>query len=317
MNYTFHQLRIFQNVADTGSVTEAGKRMNLTQPAVSIQLRNLQDQFELPLTETIGKRLHVTEFGEEVLRSVSVILTEVESLQHMANARRGLLSGRLKIAIASTGKYIMPQFLADFFSLHPGIDLQMDVTNRDRVIDSLKTNNTDIALVSVFPENLDLERMPLIENELYLVVRSDHPMAGCSADTHQLTNYPIIYREPGSATRMAMERYLGEYGVSVCQKIELTSNEAVKQAVLAGLGISIMPMIGIHQELDAGKLSIIPILGLPIRTEWQLVWLRKKELTPVMAAYLVFLDKERDRIKCEILADFGKRKGQHTPVILV
>lgn len=152
MNYTFHQLRIFQNVADTGSVTEAGKRMNLTQPAVSIQLRNLQDQFELPLTETIGKRLHVTEFGEEVLRSVSVILTEVESLQHMANARRGLLSGRLKIAIASTGKYIMPQFLADFLALHPGIDLQMDVTNRDRVIDSLKTNNTDCALVSVFPK---------------------------------------------------------------------------------------------------------------------------------------------------------------------
>jgi DNA-binding transcriptional LysR family regulator len=307
MNYTFHQLRIFQAVAEAGSVTVAGRRLNLTQPAVSIQLRNLQDQFELPLTETIGKKLHVTEFGEEVLRSVGIILSEVESLQHKANARRGLLSGRLKIAIASTGKYIMPQFLADFFSEHPGIDLQMDVTNRDRVIESLKTNNTDCALVSVFPDDLDLNRMPLIENVLHLVARSDHPMAGCRASVADLLNYPLIFREQGSATRMAMERYLAECGISASQKIELTSNEAVKQAVLAGLGISIMPMIGIHHELDAGKLSVIPLEGLPIKTEWQLVWLRKKELTPVMRAYLAYLEKEKDRIKCDILADFGKR----------
>jgi DNA-binding transcriptional LysR family regulator len=307
MNYTFHQLRIFQAVAEAGSVTIAGRRLNLTQPAVSIQLRNLQDQFELPLTETIGKKLHVTEFGEEVLRSVGIILSEVESLQHKANARRGLLSGRLKIAIASTGKYIMPQFLADFFSEHPGIDLQMDVTNRDRVIESLKTNNTDCALVSVFPDDLDLNRMPLIENVLHLVARSDHPMAGCRVSVADLLNYPLIFREQGSATRMAMERYLAECGISASQKIELTSNEAVKQAVLAGLGISIMPMIGIHHELDAGKLSVIPLEGLPIKTEWQLVWLRKKELTPVMRAYLAYLGKEKDRIKCDILADFGKR----------
>lgn len=308
MNYTFHQLRIFLTVADTGSVTEAGKKMNLSQPAVSIQLRNLQDQFELPLTETIGKKLHVTEFGEEVLKSVRFILSEVESLQHKADARRGLLSGRLKIAIASTGKYIMPHFLADFFKKHPGIDLQIDVTNRDRVIESLKTNNTDCALVSVLPENLDLNRVPLIKNDLYLVGRSDHPLVGCSISVNQLLNYPLIYREQGSATRMAMEQFLSNFGLIVAQKMELTSNEAVKQAVLAGLGISIMPMIGIHQELYNGKLSIIPLNGLPIRTEWQLVWLRKKELTPVMSAYLDFLDAERERIQSEILADFGKKR---------
>ncbi len=308
MNYTFHQLRIFQTVAETGSVTEAGKKLNLTQPAVSIQLRNLQDQFELPLTETIGKRLHVTEFGEEVLKSVAVILAEVESLQHKANARRGLLSGRLKIAIASTGKYIMPQFLADFLTMHPGIDLQMDVTNRDRVIESLSANNTDCALVSVLPDNLDLNRMPLMENELHLVARSDHPLAGCPPLPSQLSNYPLIYREQGSATRMAMERYVSNLGIVVDHKIELTSNEAVKQAVLAGLGISIMPMIGIHQELDSGKLSIIPVEGLPIRTEWQLVWLRRKELSPVMKAYLDFLANEKDRLHQNILTDHGRRK---------
>jgi DNA-binding transcriptional LysR family regulator len=308
MNYTFHQLRIFQTVADTGSVTLAGKKLNLTQPAVSIQLRNLQDQFELPLTEIIGKKLHVTEFGEEVLKSVHIILSEVESLQHKVNARRGLLSGRLKIAIASTGKYIMPHFLADFFTMHPGIDLQMDVTNRDRVIESLKTNNTDCALVSVLPEDLDLNTIPLIKNDLFLVGRSDHPLVGCSVTVNHLLNYPLIYREQGSATRMAMEQFLSNSGLAIAQKIELTSNEAVKQAVLVGLGISIMPLIGIHQELYNGKLSIIPLNGLPIRTEWQLVWLRKKELTPVMSAYLEFLDTERERIQSEILADFGKKR---------
>ncbi len=308
MNYTFHQLRIFQTVAETGSVTEAGRKLNLTQPAVSIQLRNLQEQFELPLTETIGKRLHVTEFGEEVLKSVAVILAEVESLQHKANARRGLLSGRLKIAIASTGKYIMPQFLADFLAMHPEIELQMDVTNRDRVIESLNANNTDCALVSVLPDNLDLNRIPLMENELHLVARSDHPLARCSAQPSQLSNYPLIYREQGSATRIAMERYVSNLGIVVDHKIELTSNEAVKQAVLAGLGISVMPMIGIHQELDSGKLSIIPIDGLPIRTEWQLVWLRKKELSPVMRAYLDFLAEEKDRLHQSILTDHGRKR---------
>ncbi len=309
MNYTFHQLRIFQAVAEVGSVTEAGKNLNLTQPAVSIQLRNLQDQFDLPLIETIGKKMHVTEFGEEVLRSVSIILAEVESLQHKANARRGLLSGRLKIAIASTGKYIMPHFLADFLRMHPGIELLMDVTNRDKVIESLKANNTDCALVSVYPDNLDLHRMPLMENVLHMVARSDHPLVGCTVNINQLSNYPIIYREQGSATRMAMERFLSESGVSVAHKIELTSNEAVKQAVLAGLGISIMPMIGIHQELHAGKLSIIPLKGLPIKTEWQLVWLRKRELTPVMTAYLEFLDSERELIQSKILAVSGKKRS--------
>jgi DNA-binding transcriptional LysR family regulator len=275
---------------------------------VSIQLRNLQDQFELPLTETIGKKLHITEFGEEVLRSVDFILAEIETLHHKANARRGLLSGRLKIAIASTGKYIMPHFLADFFTLHPGIDLQMDVTNRDRVIESLKTNNTDCALVSVLPENLDLNRMPLMENELHLVARFDHPLVGCTADPSQLSEYPLIYREQGSATRMAMERFVTASGFSVDHKLELTSNEAVKQAVLAGLGVSVMPLIGIHHELEAGKLTIIPMEGLPIRTEWQLVWLRKKELSPIMRAYLAYLNDEKEQIESRILADYRKKR---------
>ena len=307
MNYTFHQLRIFQTVAETRSVTEAGKKLHLTQPAVSIQLKNLQDQFELPLTEMIGNKIHVTEFGDEILRSVELILAEVESMHHKANARRGLLSGRLKIAIASTGKYIMPQFLADFLSKHPGIDLQMDVTNRDRVIESLRTNNIDCALVSVLPSNLDLNRITLMDNELHLVSRADHQLARSKPTLEQLFSYPLIYREPGSATRMAMEGYLSGLGKEVEHKLELTSNEAVKQAVLAGLGISIMPMIGIQQELEAGKLTIIPIDGLPIRTEWQLVWLRKKELTPVMEAYIKYLNKEKDRISEEILPKSKKR----------
>lgn len=306
MNYTIHQLRIFQTVADTRSITEAGKRLNLTQPAVSIQLKNLQDQFDLPLTEMIGNKLHVTEFGDEVLRSVDVILSEIESLQHKANARRGLLSGRLKIAIASTGKYIMPQFLAGFLHKHPGIDLQMDVTNRDRVIESLKSNNIDCALVSVLPENLDLNRISLMVNELFLVARSDHPLTKTEASIETLRSYPMIYREPGSATRMAMERFVSELGIDIEHKLELTSNEAVKQAVLAGLGVSIMPLIGIHHELDYGKLKIVPFDALPIRTEWQLVWLRRKEPSPIMSAYFQYLEAEKEVIAAHILSSSDK-----------
>lgn len=306
MNYTIHQLRIFQMVAQARSVTEAGKRLNLTQPAVSIQLKNLQDQFDLPLTEMIGNKLHVTEFGDEVLRSVDVILSEIESLHHKANARRGLLSGRLKIAIASTGKYIMPHFLAGFLQNHPGIDLQMDVTNRDRVIESLKTNNIDCALVSVLPEGLDLNKISLMVNELYLVARSDHPLTRCKATMEQLRTYPMIYREPGSATRMAMERFVSMLGIDIEHKLELTSNEAVKQAVMAGLGVSIMPLIGIHHELDSGRLKIVPFDALPIRTEWQLVWLSKKEPTPIMAAYFDYLSTEKDIISTRILSSSDK-----------
>jgi LysR family transcriptional regulator, low CO2-responsive transcriptional regulator len=279
MNYTLHQLQIFLKVVQSRSITRASEDLHMTQPAVSIQLRNLQDQFEIPLTEVIGRQLYITDFGYEIAAIAERVLQEIEAINYKTEAFKGMLSGRLRISSASTGKYVIPFFLSFFLGRNPGIDLLLDVTNKTRVVESLKNNEIDFALVSVLPEKLAVEEEILIENKLYIV----------SSTRTELVDKPLIYREEGSATRMAMEKYFMAAKGKHRKRIELTSNEAVKQAVIAGLGVSIMPLIGVHHELLNGQLHILPSPGLPIRTDWRLIWLKEKKLSPVSQAYLSYL----------------------------
>ena len=296
MHYTLHQLRIFLQIVTTQSITRAAEDLHLTQPAVSIQLRNLQEQFPMPLIEVLNKKIFVTEFGREIAAAAERILAEVENISHKANALQNNLSGKLRLSVVSTGKYVAPYFVSDFIGMQPAVDLLMDVTNKSQVLKSLTKNEVDFALVSVLPGKLKIEKLELLQNKLFLVGRPHGLKSNLAYDRDLLQKFPLIYREPGSGTRLVMEQFIRKNKIPVVKKMELTSNEAVKQAVIAGLGYSIMPLIGIRNELMNGQLQIIPVKGFPIRSTWHLIWLKGKKLSPVADAFLKHLNREKQNI---------------------
>jgi len=293
MNYTLHQLKIFLKIVETTSVTRASEELNLTQPAVSIQLRNFQDQFDIALTEVVGKKIFITEFGHEIADTAKKIIEQVNEIDYKTMKFKGILSGKLTVSVVSTGKYVMPYFLTDFLKNHPGIDLNMDVTNKIKVIKSLENNEVDFALVSIVPNELKLDAEVLLENKLFLVGKKVLLDSKKKLPKSIFNELPIIFREEGSATRKVMEHFFNQNEIRIVKKMQLTSNEAVKQAVIAGLGYSIMPLIGLKNELENGDLNIIPVSGFPIQSTWRLVWLKNKSLSPVAKAYLEFLREEK------------------------
>jgi len=298
MNYTLNQLQIYLKVVQTMSITKAAEELNLTQPAVSIQIKNFQAQFEIPLIEIIGKKIYVTEFGREIAKSAEGIIEQVHAINYKTMAFKDQLLGRLKVSIVSTGKYVLPYFLTDFLHANPGVEISIDVTNREKVIQSLENNEVDFSLISTQLDSPSFESIDLIENQLFLV---GNPQTASLNPTFSPTKFntelPLIYREYGSGTRKIMETYLKKQGIHALKKIELMSNEAVKQAVMAGLGYSIMPMIGIKNELNNGQLAIIPQPGLPISTTWKLIWHKEKNPSPVAKAFMSYLIAEKEAIK--------------------
>ena len=296
MNYTLNQLQIFLKIVQTKSVTKASEALNLSQPAVSIQLKNFQDQFEIPLTEVVGRKIFITDFGREIAESAENIINQVYAINYKTLAYKGQLTGRLKISVVSTGKYVMPYFLADFMKQHAGIELLMDVTNKDKALESLENNEVDFALLSILPTNLNIEKLDLLQDKLYLVGSPKTQLNERKNIKELFKDLPLIFREKGSGTRQTMERFIEQHHISVLKKMELTSNEAVKQALLAGLGFSIMPLIGIRNELRNNELQIIPIKGLPITTNWSLIWLKAKKHAPVSLSFINHLKEQKSQI---------------------
>jgi DNA-binding transcriptional LysR family regulator len=284
MNYTLHQLLIFLEVVKQQSITKAAAAMYMTQPALSIQLKNFQNQFDIPLTEVIGKQLYVTDFGKSIAEIAENVIQEADAIKYKTKEYSDLLAGKLRISSASTGKYVIPYFLSGFQKRYSGIDIILDVSNKTTVVQNLKDNEVDFALVSVVPEGIDIEEELLLENKIFKL----------SNKNISTKESPLIFREDGSATRMAMDQYYKK--AKERKSIKLTSNEAVKQAVIAGLGNSLIPLIGIKNELNNGELHIIPSKGLPIVTSWRLVWLKKKKLSPIALTYLDFLRENKEDI---------------------
>lgn len=297
MNYTLNQLRIFLKIAQTRSITRTAEEFHLTQPAVSIQLKNFQQQFDIPLVEVVNKRVYLTEFGLEIAAAAENILNEVYAINYKTMAYKGQLSGRLKISVVSTGKYVIPYFLSSFLRINPGIELELDVTNKSLVVKSLVNNEIDFALVSVLPESLRLDKIELMPNKLFLIGQYNAPFN--EVTPRALEDIPLILREEGSATRMAMERFIQNQGLKIGRKLVLTSNEAVKQSVVAGLGYSIMPIIGLRNEMINRQLKIIPVKGLPITSVWNLIRLSEKKHNPVTQAFTDFINLEKEHIISE------------------
>jgi DNA-binding transcriptional LysR family regulator len=297
MNYTLSQLQIFLKVTQTGSVTKAAEELHITQPAVSIQLNNFQKQFDIPLTEIVGRKLYVTDFGNEIAESAENIINQVNAINYKTMAYNGHLIGKLKLSVVSTGKYVMPYFLSDFINNNSGIQLQMDVTNKASVLRSLEKNEVDFSLVSILPNTINFEKIDLIQNKLYLVGTDKISIKSKKGLAKFFEEKPLIYREKGSGTRQTMESFLKNNKISVTRKMQLTSNEAVKQALLAGMGYSFMPLIGIKNEIMNESLNIVELKGTPIKTMWSLIWLKGKKHSPEASALLKSLEEDKEKIK--------------------
>lgn len=297
MNYTLSQLQIFLTVTQMESVTKAAEELHITQPAVSIQLSNFQKQFEIPLTEIVGRKLYVTEFGKEIAKAAEEIINQVNAINYKTLAYSGHLTGKLKLSVVSTGKYIMPYFLSDFIKQNSGIDLQMDVTNKSTVLESLEKNEVDFSLVSILPANINVEKIDLIQNKIYLVGSEEKVINSSKKLNKYFEDMPLIYRENGSGTRQTMETFIKSNNIPINKKMQLTSNEAVKQAVIAGMGYSFMPLIGLKNEIQNKDLSVIKIKDTPIKTMWSLIWLKGKKHSPAAKAYLEYLEENKEVIR--------------------
>lgn len=294
MNYTLHQLRIFHAVARECSISRASELLNMSQPSVSIQLKNLQDQFEIPLTERIGRNIHITDFGKSIAAVCDTILEDIQLIEQTVSNYKGILTGKLRISIVSTAKYVMPYLLEGFMRKYPNVEIAVDVTNKKRVVRSLEENQCDFALVSVLPETLNLNAVYIMENRLQLFCNPKyHPVI---RDATELVGKTLIYRESGSATRNAMEKFATDNNLIDNKKMVLVSNEAVKQAVIAGLGYSLMPEIGLRNATQRGSLQAIKLDGLPLTTQWNLVYEKQKKLTPAALALVEYIKENKDHI---------------------
>lgn len=294
MNYTLHQLNILIKVSDCQSITKAAEELYLTQPAVSIQLKKLQDQFEIPLTEVVGRQLYITDFGKEIAERSRRILAEADGIKYTIDSYKGLLSGKIRISVVSTGKYVIPYFLKPFMDLHPGVDISIDVSNKNKVVEGLIKNESDFSLVSVLPKGVKIKTVSLMENRLFLVGHKDY--LNKIRGPKDLEKVTLLFREEGSATRKAMEQYISDHQIKVGKSMELVSNEAIKQAINAGIGLSIVPLIGLRTALQREQIKIIPLKGLPIITNWNLIYQSDKQLNPAHSALIDFIESQKEAL---------------------
>ena len=294
MDFTLHQLEILLKVYEKKSITKAADDLHLTQPAVSMQLKKLQSQFDVPLIEIVGRQLHITDFGKEIADRSRSILEEARQINYTVDQYKGLLSGRIKVSVASTGKYVIPYFLKSFMDLHPGVTISIDVSNKVKVVETLIKNESDFSLVSVVPEELNVNQIELMENRLYLVGSTEYK--GQISKPADLENLTLLFREQGSATRKAMEGYLSEHDITIGKSMKLASNEAIKQAIFAGIGVSIIPLIGLRSALNSEKIRIYPLEGLPMITRWNLIYSKSKNLTPAHEALIAHIRTHRDQL---------------------
>jgi DNA-binding transcriptional LysR family regulator len=286
MHLTLRQLTIFDAVARHQSFSRAAEELHLSQPAVSLQVRQLERNLGLPLTEQLGKRVYLTEAGKEVYRTSRQVGERLRELQQALDEQKGLDRGRLAVAVASTVNYFAPRLLAGYSQRFPGVRISLTVTNREGLLQRLEQNDVDIALMGQTPEHLDLVAEPFMENPLVVVASPTHPLAGTRRIPLQaLREETFLLREPGSGTRVAMERFFASHGMSLSSGMEMNTNEAIKQAVEAGLGLGLVSWHTVGLELEMGRLTVLDVEDFPIRRQWYVVHRSGKRLSQAAQAF--------------------------------
>ena len=289
-NVTLRQLRTFAEVARRQSFTAAAKALHLTQPAVSMQVRLLEEAAGLPLVEQLGRRIHLTDAGRELLPYAGGIADLLREAEDAMKALQGVGGGELSLAVTSTAKYFAPRLLAEFRRSHPEARLRLAVSNREAVVRELTENTVDLAVMGRPPRGLDTEAAPFAKHPIGIIAAPDHPLAGRKRlPLERLAGETFIIRERGSGTRAAMEHVFAERGFRARETLEMSSNETIKQAVMAGIGIAFLSTHTIGLELRAGRLVLLAVSGLPVMREWYVIHRRGKRLSPAAQAFKSFL----------------------------
>ena len=291
---TFRQLEIFEAIARLSSFTRASEELFLTQPTVSMQMKKLTDIVGAPLVEQVGKKVMLTEDGRELAQASREIFAILDRYTMSAAERQGLTKGKLKLMAITTASYFAPRLLGDFVKLYPGIDVSLRVTNKEQVLASMADNLDDLYLLGTPPDEIDVVATLIMDNPIVVLAAPDHPLAKKKNITlERLAQEPWIMREAGSGTRKAIERMFAEKHLEVRQRLELGSNEAIKQAILAGLGISALSChaLTLHQP---GQFAVLDAKGFPIQRHWYAVYPAGRQISVVARAFLDFLLGQRD-----------------------
>ncbi len=290
---TLRQLQIFETVVRLGGYTRAAQALHLTQPTISMQVKKLSETIGYPLLEKVGNQLHTTSVGDEVYASAQSILGSVVSLGESAAALEGVVKGPLRIAVITTAKYFMPHLLGAFIRQHPDVEPILKVTNRSRVLERLKSNEDDLLIMGQVPVEFAVEAQPFVDNELVVVASSHHPLTQTSAiSLQQLSKERFLVREAGSGTRLAVDRLFAEQNLKIQPYMDLGSSEAIKQAVMAGLGISVLSRHNLRLELASNHIAVLDVEGFPLKRRWYAVHLKSKKLSLVARTFLDFLLKQ-------------------------
>ncbi|MEJ2141455.1 MAG: LysR family transcriptional regulator [Gammaproteobacteria bacterium] len=294
MNVTFRQLKVFESVARNLSYTKAAGELHLTQPAVSMQIKQLEEHAGLPLLEQVGKKIFLTEAGQEMYHYARSIARELGEVREIMERLKGLESGRLEITVATTANAFATRMLARFKQRHEGVTISLDVTNRENLLRQLAENEKDIAIMGRPPESDELVAESFADNPLVVVAAPDHPLAGQKKKIplNTLQNETFVVRERGSGTRTAMERFFDEHNMVITSSLEMNENEAIKQAVQAGMGLGIVSLHTLELELETRRLVILDVEDFPIMRHWYLVHLKDKRLPPMAQSFKEYVLKE-------------------------
>ena len=293
MHLTLRQLKVFEVVARRLSYRRAAEELFLTQPAVSMQVKSLEKQLGVALFEQLGKRVHLTGAGQEVLAYARTVTQQLDELEAVLNHMKGLSGGRLRISVATTANYFIPTLLGTFSRRYPDVTVSLDVTNRETLLEQLTENTVDLVIMGQPPAGLDVEAQTFMENPLVIVAPPDHPLARqAKIPLVRLQDEVFLVREPGSGTRIAMERFFAERDMHLKTGMEVGSNEAIKQSVQAGLGLGLLSRATIEQELALKRLAVLDVAGFPIMRHWYIVHRRGKRLSPTAEAFKEFLLKD-------------------------
>ena len=296
LKITLRQLEILDAVARCGSFSAASAELYLSQPAVSMQIKQLESVLGLPLFEHMGKQIRLTEAGEDTLRSGRVIADELANLEQSLADIQGLKGGTLTVSAASTASVFAARMMALFRALHPDVRISLNVVNRETLLKHLTENSIDIALMGQPPEGYNLAAQPFLENPLVVIAATNHPLADeKNIPLAQLMDEPLIGREHGSGTRSTLENFLTERGYVYKAAMEMNKNEAIKQAVEAGLGLGVVSLHTVQAELVSGQLCVLDVQGFPLKRQWYLVQREGKRLSPPAHAFTQLVLKEAEQ----------------------
>ena len=286
---TFRQLEIFEAIARLGSFTRASEELFLTQPTVSMQMKKLSEMVGVPLIEQVGKKISLTEDGQELAQATREVFGIMDRFTMSVAERQGLKKGQLRLMAITTASYFAPRLLGEFAKLYPGIEVSLRVTNKEQVLASIANNLDDLYLLGQPPEDMEIESTPIMDNPIIVLAAPDHPLANeKNISLERLAQEPWLMREKGSGTRNAIERCFAEQSITVRPRLELGSNEAIKQAILTGLGISALSRHTLTLN-QPGQFAILDVQGFPILRHWYAIYPAGRQLSVAARAFLDYL----------------------------